>query len=218
MRGFHPSLVAFDSLPLAERLFVRARLFSAPLEAMAARARGTRLLDVGCGHGVLAALLAIGFPERSVVGIDPDARKIDWARRSVGRFPNVRLEATTVDALAQLEAASFDSVFVADVLYLLPPAQWPTFLSACRALLAPRGRLVLKEAEDDGSWRAKKTLWQEQLMVRVLGRTHESGAVGFEPRETLIRALEETGFSIRESAPMTRGYTTPHVIFVAECA
>ena len=36
MRGVHPALAAFSSLPLAERLFVRARLFSAPLEAMAA--------------------------------------------------------------------------------------------------------------------------------------------------------------------------------------
>jgi 2-polyprenyl-6-hydroxyphenyl methylase/3-demethylubiquinone-9 3-methyltransferase len=218
MRGHHPSLAAFNPLPLKERLFVRARLFSAPLEAMAAHARGTRLLDVGCGHGVLTALLAVGFPERYVTGLDPDARKIEWARRSVGRFPNVRLEVATVDALAAREPHSVDTIFVADVLYLLPPRQWPAFLSACRALLADGGRLVLKEAEDDGSWRAKKTLWQEQLMVRVLGRTHESGAVGFEPRETLIRALEETGFSIRESASMTRGYTTPHVIFVAECA
>ncbi|MCA2976850.1 MAG: class I SAM-dependent methyltransferase [Myxococcaceae bacterium] len=218
MRGFHPALAVFAPLPLAERLFVRARLFSAPLEAMADRAVGTRLLDVGCGHGVLTALLAVGFPERQVVGIDPDARKIDWARRSVGTFQNVQLEATGVDALAARAPGQFDTVFVADVLYLLPPPRWPAFLSACRALLVESGRLVLKEAEDDGSWRAKKTLWQERVMVKVLGRTQQSGAVGFEPRQTLSRALEEAGFSIRESASMTRGYTTPHVIFVAECA
>ncbi|MFN7701743.1 MAG: class I SAM-dependent methyltransferase [Deltaproteobacteria bacterium] len=54
---------------------------------MAARASGTRLVDVGCGHGVLTALLAVGFPDRTVTGIDPDARKIDWARRSIGKTP-----------------------------------------------------------------------------------------------------------------------------------
>lgn len=218
MRGFHPSLAAFEPLPLAERLFVHARLFSAPLEAMAARAKGRRLADLGCGHGVLTALLAVGFPEREVVGLDPDARKIEWARRSVGRFPNVRLEVGTVEQLAAKEPGRFDCLLVADVLYLLPPAQWGGFLRACRALLGPGGRLVLKEAENDGSWRAKKALWQEQVMVRVLGRTHESGAIGFEPRETLQRELEKTGFSVRESAAMHRGYTTPHVLFVAECA
>ncbi len=218
MRGFHPALAAFDQLPLAERLFVRARLFSAPLEAMATFATGTRLLDVGCGHGALVALLAMGFPDRQVTGIDPDERKIDWARRSIGRFPNVTLEALTVDTLAARRAPPFDSIFVADVLYLLPPDAWPPFLRACRSLLAPHGRLVLKEAEDDGSWRVKKALLQERVMVRLLRRTKESGAIGFQPRARLLRALEETGFSVLETRPMSDGYTTPHVLFVAECA
>jgi enoyl-CoA hydratase/carnithine racemase len=114
--------------------------------------------------------------------------------------------------------AQFDTVLVADVLYLLPPAQWPGFLRACRALLTPHGRLVVKEAENDGSWRSKKALLQEQVMVRLLRRTHESGAIGFEPRETLHRALEETGFSLRESVSLSHGYSTPHVLFVADCA
>jgi len=218
MRGLHPALAAFSGLPVAERLFVHARLFSAPLEVMASKAKGTRLADIGCGHGVLVALLAVGFPERQVFGLDPDARKIDWARRSIGAFSNVTLETGTVESLAQRRPASFDTLFVADVLYLLPPAQWPSFLSACRALLVPGGRLVLKEAENDGSWRAKKALLQERVMVKLLRRTHESGAIGFEPRATLARALQETGFSLVESASLTRGYTTPHVLFVAECA
>lgn len=185
---------------------------------MARHARGTRLLDVGCGHGVLVALLAMGFPEREVWGIDPDARKIDWARRSIGRFPKITLEALTVDALVARAPEPFDTLFVADVLYLLPPDAWAPFLRACRALLAPGGRLVLKEAEDDGSWRVTKALLQEQVMVRLLRRTKESGAVGFQPRARLLRALEETGFSVLETTPMSAGYTTPHVLFVAECA
>jgi len=218
MRGFHPALAAFAGLPIAERLFVHARLFSAPLEAMAAKVKGTRVADIGCGHGVLVSLLAVGFPEREVWGVDPDARKIDWARRSIGTFANVKLEVGTVEALATEHPHRFDTLFVADVLYLLPQAQWPAFLAACRQLLVSRGRLVIKEAENDGSWRAKKALLQEQVMVKVLRRTHGSGAVGFEPRETLKRALEETGFSVVESLSLSRGYTTPHVLFVAECA
>jgi len=217
VRGFHPALRAFDALPAKERLFVHARLFSAPLEEMTSRAKGTRFADIGCGHGVLVALLAVGFPERTVWGVDPDARKIDWARASIGRFPNVRLEVGTLGGLVERAQGSFDTVFVADVLYLLPLSAWRPFLAGCRALLAKGGRLVLKEAEADGSWRARKTLWQERLMVSVLRRTKQSGAVAFEPRETLKRALEETGFSVIESVSVAAGYTTPHVLFVAEC-
>ena len=39
------TLEVFASLPLAERLFVRGRLASAPLTELAARARGAALLD-----------------------------------------------------------------------------------------------------------------------------------------------------------------------------
>jgi 2-polyprenyl-6-hydroxyphenyl methylase/3-demethylubiquinone-9 3-methyltransferase len=211
----HPSLKVFNDLPLKERLFVRGRLATAPLEAMAARAEGARLLDVGCGHGVLVALLAAASPARHVVGIDPDERKIDWARASVGQLPNVELRACTIEVLAAERPAEFDTVLVADVLYLLSAAAWRPFLAAARALLRPGGRLVLKEAEDDGSWRVKKALFQEQLMVRMLRRTHSSGAVGFAPRATLESAVRGTGFTIEEIVPLARGYSTPHLMIVA---
>ena len=211
----HPSLKVFDGLPLKERLFVRGRLATAPLEALAARAKGARLLDVGCGHGVLVALLAAGNPARHVVGIDPDERKIEWARASVGRLPNVELRACTIEVLAAERPGEFDTVLVADVLYLLSASAWRPFLAAAHALLRSGGRLVLKEAEDDGSWRVKKALLQEQLMVRMLRRTHSSGAVGFAPRATLESAVREAGFAIEEIVPLARGYSTPHLLIVA---
>jgi 2-polyprenyl-6-hydroxyphenyl methylase/3-demethylubiquinone-9 3-methyltransferase len=211
----HPSLKVFAGLPLRERLFVRGRLATAPLEALAARAQGQRLLDVGCGHGVLVALLAAGSPARRVVGIDPDERKIEWARASVGRLPNVELRACTIEVLAAERPGEFDTVLVADVLYLLSASAWRPFLAAAYALLRSGGRLVLKEAEDDGSWRVKKALLQEQLMVRMLRRTHSSGAVGFAPRATLESAVREAGFAIEEIVPLARGYSTPHLLIVA---
>ena len=211
----HPSLIVFDGLPFKERLFVRGRLASAPLEALAERAEGVRLLDVGCGHGVLVALLAVGFPGLHVLGIDPDERKIEWARASVGRLPNVELRACTIEALAAERPGEFDTVLVADVLYLLAATAWRPFLSAARTLLRPDGRLVLKEAEDDGSWRVTKALLQEQLMVRLLRRTHSSGAVGFAPRAVLESALRDAGFALEEVVPLARGYSTPHVLIAA---
>lgn len=211
----HTSLKVFEPLPLAERLFVRGRLASAPLHELAARAQGTALLDVGCGHGVLVALLAADRPDRRVVGIDPDPRKIEWARQSVGRCANVELRACTIETLAAERPGAFDTVLVADVLYLLELGAWAPFLRAARDLLRPGGRLVLKEAEDDGSWRVKKALWQERLMVRLLGRTHSSGAVGFAPRATLVGALADAGFVVEETVPLARGYSTPHLLLSA---
>ena len=210
----HHALTVFDDLPLAERLFVRARLFSAPLEELTRRAEGSRLLDVGCGHGLLCSMLALGFPDRQVVGIDPDPKKIDWARRSVGKLGNTRFDVMTVERLASLEPASFDTVCVSDVLYLLPTTAWPDFFAACHQLLKRGGVLLLKEAEDDGGWRTKTALLQEQVMVKLLGRTKASGAIGFSTRDTTKAMLERAGFKVTEIVSLSAGSTTPHVLFV----
>jgi 2-polyprenyl-6-hydroxyphenyl methylase/3-demethylubiquinone-9 3-methyltransferase len=207
-------LSVFSRLPLKERLFVRGRFATAPLLEVAARAEGRDLLDVGCGHGLLVALLAVGFPDRRVVGIDPDERKIEWARASVGQEPNVELLPSKIEDLATERPGAFDTVFVVDVLYLLAAKAWPPFLRSARTLLRPGGRLVIKEAEDDASWRVKKALLQERLMVTVLRRTHSSGAVGFAPRSVLAAALRDAGFAIVETVPFSRGYSTPHLLLV----
>lgn len=212
----HAALHVFDSLPLKERLFVRGRLATAPLQALASRVVGQRVLDVGCGHGLLSALIAKERPGSELVGIDPDQRKVAWARASVGTLPRTRFEAVGIDALAEREPGSFDCVVVSDVLYLLGVEAWPGFFRACRTLLGRGGRLLLKEAEDDGSWRAKKALLQEQVMVKLLRRTHGSGGLGFQPRELTSRLLEEAGFEVLEIVPLAKGYSTPHVLFVAQ--
>ena len=153
---------------------------------------------------------------RFVVGIDPDPRKIDWARRSVGRLGNTRFDVMDVQRLASVEPGSFDTITVSDVLYLLPQTDWPDFLNACHALLKKGGRLLLKEAEDDGGWRTKKALLQEQVMVKLLGRTKGSGAIGFSPRDTTAQLLARSGFAVKHIESLSAGSTTPHVLFVAE--
>lgn len=211
----HPSLKVFDSLPARERWFCRARLALAPLERVAAQATGTDIVDVGCGHGVLAALLLHADPSRHVVGIDPDERKIAWAVKSIGRNPNAEFYAQTIEALAAECPASFDCVIIADVLCLIARDVWPPFLAAARRLLRPGGRLLLKDAENDGSWRALKALWQERLMVHVLRRTMSTGGIGFATRAELESQVERAGFVVDDITSYARGYTAPHVLLTA---
>ncbi len=209
------ALAVFDALPLKERWFVRARMFSAPLAALANRCPGGAILDVGCGHGALIALLGVENPSRNITGIDPDQRKIAWASSGPGRLPNVSIRRATVEELLPELESHFDAVVVADVLYLLPVEQWAEFAAACRRLLRPGGLLLLKEAEANGTWKHFKCLAQEQVMVRLLGRTHSSGALNLKPREFTAGVLCQQGFALEEIADLSAGYSTPHVLFVA---
>ena len=211
------ALAVFSQLPPSERFHVHARAFSAPLEAVAARVpAGGTVADVGCGHGLLTALLALSDSRRQVWGVDPDPRKIEEAGRGPGRLPNVKVEVGTVESLAERMAGHFDAVVVCDVLYLLPVERWPGFLAEARRLLRPGGRLLLKEAEGDRTWKHFKCLAQEVVMVKLLGRTKAGGALVLHPREAMRELLRQAGFSVRETVELGAGYSTPHILYVAE--
>jgi 2-polyprenyl-3-methyl-5-hydroxy-6-metoxy-1,4-benzoquinol methylase len=211
------ALAVFSQLPPAERFHIHARAFSAPLEAVATHVpAGGTVADVGCGHGLLSALLALSDSRRKVHGVDPDPRKIEWALQGPGRLPNVRTEVGTVESLAEQHAGHFDAVVVCDVLYLLPVERWPGFLREARRLLRPGGRLLLKEAEGDRSWKHFKCLAQEVVMVKLLGRTKAGGALVLQPRDAMEAMLRQAGFSPRETVALGAGYTTPHILYVAE--
>lgn len=210
-------LQIYRPLPWRERAFVRARWGSAPLQRMAELAPQQGFIaDVGCGHGVLSAALALGKPARRVLGVDPDERKIALARQALASLPNVELRAGTAESLLPELEGAFDAIVVADVLYLLPFDGWPAFLRTCHRLLRPGGRLLLKEAEADRrSWKYWKCVVQEAVMVRLIRKTHSSGGLGFRTRQELRSALEEAGLSVESVEDVSRGYSTPHVLFIA---
>lgn len=210
------ALGVYSDLPLKERLFIRARLFSAPLLPVVDRAPAGWIADVGCGHGLLTALLSIDNPVRKVIAIDPDERKVAWANLGPGRLPAVAVRKGTVQDLSPELDGRLDAVAVADVLYLLPVAEWKSFIAGCRRLLKPNGVLLLKETEKRPSWKYYKCIAQEQLMVRVLRKTKSSGGINLQPRGYTQSLLRQEGFAVREIADLSSGYTTPHVLFVAE--
>ena len=211
------ALALFSHLPPGERFHVHARAFSAPLEAVASRVpAGGRVAEVGCGHGLLSGLIALGDSRRHVHGVDPDPRKILWASQGPGRLSNTVFEEGKVDSLVAGHAGEFDAVVVSDVLYLLPLERWPGFLGDVARLLRPGGRLLLKEAEGDDSWKHRKCLAQEWVMVKLLGRTKAGGALVLQSRDVVQGLLEQAGLRPRETVELGAGYSTPHILYVAE--
>lgn len=204
----------FASLPRAERFHVAARYFSAPLEALVAHVPRGKVADIGCGHGALLNLLSQAGG-RDLWGVDPDARKIAWAQASVGKLAGVHLVESDTEGLLAQHAGTFDAVCVVDVLYLFPKTAWAHVLRTVHALLKPGGVLVLKEAEDDGGWKSAKCVWQERVMVQLLRRTHGTGAIVLATRASTQALLSENGFSVQHVESLAKGYTTPHVLFVA---
>lgn len=110
---------------------------------------GPRWLELGAGEGAftlaLADLLGAGG---HIAAVDRDARALARLERAVAsRFPAVALEATEADFTRDLPAGPFDGILAANSLHFVRDRR--ATLTAIRAALAPRGRLLVVEYDAD---------------------------------------------------------------------
>lgn len=202
-------VAVYRDLPWRDRLHMIVRWWLCPMRAVAARvpAKGV-IVDLGCGHGLFALLLARESAGRQVIGIDLDARKIAVARQA--RLPNLRFE---VGDVGQVELPPAQAVTLVDVLYLVPYDVQERLLALCAERLASGGVIVLKETAEVPRWKAWLNRLEEILAVRVLHIT-VGGAFYFRTRAGWQALFERLGFAV-ETIPLDRGYYHPHVLFVA---
>lgn len=102
-----------------------------------------RILEVGCGNGILLALLAERLPSTMLVGIDRSALQVRKATQRLAALPNPpRVYERELEAVdAPLASAPFSRIIAMNVNLV-----WTQPVSAgkaLRALLTPRGRVLL---------------------------------------------------------------------------
>lgn len=119
-----------------------------------------QILDLGCGEGMLANLLAQGLPRTRILGIDRDSTKVRMADscRSGERARFVEGDFLKAD----LPGA--DAVLFNDVLHHLPVSDQERAIEIARSRLDGAGILVLKEVEaSDYLDRAHTTFWDRRI-------------------------------------------------------
>ena len=179
---------AAAALSLPERVHLALRFQSAPwMKVLDALESGGALVDFGCGPGLLAHLLTRAGFSGTYLGLDPDPRKIDRARRWLPETAARRFQVGGVDAAPP---GSFSQVALIDVLYLVPPGERAGFVSRAARALSPGGRFVVLTSGGGPRWKRRLDTAQERLAVG-LGITRGAAVVtcdGEEVADLLIRA------------------------------
>jgi len=102
--------------------------------------KGARVLDVGCGGGLLSEALAAAGAQ--VTGIDLAPRVLDVARLHLHESNlQVDYREISVESLAQGLPAAFDAITCMEMLEHVPDPG--SVIAACTMLLKPGGRLFL---------------------------------------------------------------------------
>lgn len=210
------ALAAYDAEALGDRFHTRFRWWSAPFPALEREVPPAgRVLEVGCGHGLLTTYLALTAPTRALTGVDIDTHKIEIARRAAARLPAGTARPTfAVVEPGTVVPGPWDAVVIADVLYLLAPAARAALLAAYAGELVPGGRLVVKEVDDRPRWKYALMAIQERLSTGVLGIT-EGEDLSFPSLAEVCAVLEAVGLDVRAHR-LDRGYPWPHVVAVGE--
>jgi 2-polyprenyl-3-methyl-5-hydroxy-6-metoxy-1,4-benzoquinol methylase len=150
------------------RLLQRYRPFICPFEEVLADVpAGARVLDVGCGRGLLLGLLATSGRIKDAVGFDSSAPAIAEAR-SMARSAGLDhcLTFTRLDAEADWPDGAFDVVTMVDVLHHVPPAAQRAVILQAAGAVRPGGRFIYKDMASRPSWMALANRPHDLLLVR----------------------------------------------------
>ena len=184
---------------------------------------GVRLLDLGCGQAILAALLvearalarAGRWPTEwppapdtfAVRGIELSRREVRRAQRALGREAIVE-----AGDLRDAQLQRSDVIALVDVIHYLEPAAQDVLLRKIANALAPGGLFLFRICDMSAGWSAQLTRAGDHFATLTKGRLprrlHGRSATDWK------RALERLGLSA-SAEPMSEGTPFANVLFTA---
>jgi ubiquinone/menaquinone biosynthesis C-methylase UbiE len=173
-----------------------------------AAGRSIKVLDAGCGDGLLSLAIAHRHRDWSVVGVDlrEDLLAGARARAAAKSIENVRF--VQGDLTEPIPEAGFDAVMAVECLSEIPDDE--SALRTMAAALSPGGLLVAQVP--DSSWRpifsGSATTWREQVrqgyspegLADVLHRVGLAGVEVAPTYRSLAAAAQELRDRIKDSA------------------
>ncbi|QCG90761.1 class I SAM-dependent methyltransferase [Azospirillum sp. TSH100] len=182
-----------------------------------------RLLDLGCGQGVLTALLRAaakrhaggdwpaGWPAPpatlTVQGVELSPKRVRIAQAALGT------DAVLQGDIRSVHLPPCDAIVILDVLLYLQPDEQATVLARCANALAPGGILLLREADAEGGLPFQITRWAERIASVIRGHWRQS--LTYRPAADWSALLGSLGFEA-EALPMSQGTPFANTLFIAQ--
>jgi len=210
------------------RHFARGKLGHDPVFQQLLRqgliAPRARVLDIGCGQGLLASLLractllaqqgcwpsqwAVAPAATHVTGIDLQQRDIARAWASLGDVAEF-----VCGDMRQVPFPEADTVVLLDVLHYINVTEQNEVLARVRRALHPQGTLLLRVGDATARLGFRFSQWVDTAVAWA--RTRRVVPLSGRPLAAWVAQLESLGFEVR-SQPMSQGTLFSNVLLVAK--
>jgi 1-acyl-sn-glycerol-3-phosphate acyltransferase len=122
------------------------------------------ILDIGCGYGVIAYMLAFTSEERHITAIDHDEEKIEVAKHCFSKTGNLQFISGDI---GQFTFEKKDAFLLSDVLHYLPEESQEKLIRQCIANLRDNGVILIRDANSEMKKRHKRTKLTEFFSTRM---------------------------------------------------
>lgn len=171
-------------------IYLRLRLSSYEIIESHVPASG-KILDLGCGFGMLTLYLALCSQTRRVKGIDISNRRLRTAEFVSANIRNVTFESGD---LLQCAIEEPDCILLIDSLHYFPILVQNQLLEKCHGHIKPGGKLLVRDSNADKRFRHLITTFHETIMTKS-GFTH-GDVLCFRSLVELRSHLERLGFMV----------------------
>ncbi|CAN5454120.1 class I SAM-dependent methyltransferase [soil metagenome] len=185
-----------------------------------------RILDIGCGQGLLASWLmsakamharqhdAAAWPAhwpappnpRSIHGIEMMPRDVERAQRALGDTATF-----AVGDMCKTEFGQADAVVILDVLHYVSIAAQDDVLRKVRAALSPGGILILRIGDASAGAAFQFSVWVDHVVTFIRG--HRNSHLYCRPLSDWCKTLASLEFDVT-TLPMNKGTPFANILLV----
>jgi len=169
-------------------------------------AEALRILEVGCGEGMLVEQLANAYQKAHITGIDVTP---GIGRLFEGDTSRISFRQQTISDFASENPCSVDLLVICDVMHHVPSTMHRELLSCARSTLKPEGYLVLKDWERDAT--------PIHMLCYLMERFITGDRIAYKTAAEFRLLIEDVFGAGHISNEVTIGPWKNNIVFLAHC-
>jgi 2-polyprenyl-3-methyl-5-hydroxy-6-metoxy-1,4-benzoquinol methylase len=113
---------------------------------------GKKILDAGCGSGMLPALIATKHPAVTIIALDSNPGAIAFCKQQWPQFANIHFTENQIDELGQFPDSDLDGIAFLELIEHVTETQAMDIIAAFHRMLKPGGILVISTPNRKSLW------------------------------------------------------------------